>query len=45
MPATRPSTWQRPFLTTLTLFAILGAPRPAATQTRAYAFLPLANVD
>ena len=45
MPATRLSGWQRPFLATLTLFAILGAPRPAASQTRAYAFLPLANVD
>ncbi len=45
MPTTRPSGWQRPFLATLTLFAVLGAPRPAASQTRAYAFLPLANVD
>ena len=45
MPATRLSGWQRPFLATLTLFVVFGAPRPAASQTRAYAFLPLANVD
>ena len=45
MPSTRPSAWQRPLLATLTLFALLGAPRPTASQTRAYAFLPLSDVD
>jgi YVTN family beta-propeller protein len=45
MPSTRPSRWRRPFLATATVFALLGAPRPAATQTRAYAFLPLVTAN